>query len=298
MTLPKNSPVYSQVDSGLGILTLADGQGTNRLDGPFLQALLSALEDLIKNLEVKVILLRSAEENFCLGMNLDVLKESLDRGAVEAGNAKSDNNQGAARADGVSLYGQVLDLIAFGPKPVISLVEGPVKAGGVGIIAASDIVVAHGQKASFELSEVLFGLIPANVLPFLMNQRISPQRARYLVLSAKLLSATEAQQLGMIDEVYEEPELEKGLRNLLKTMMRAEPGALASAKRFIASNIDSDFPEFRDAAQDELLGLMTKSAVAQGLEAFSIGEMPPWFDRFKPSQNLTGAKSNQKGVTA
>ncbi|NCN05883.1 MAG: hypothetical protein GW949_09655 [Spirochaetales bacterium] len=298
MILPKNNPVRSRVDSGLGILTLSDGQGTNRLDVPFLQALLSALEELLRNPAVRVILLRSAEENFCLGMNLDVLKESLDKGASDERSDDSNSNQEAARADGVSLYGQVLDLIAFGPKPVLSLVEGPVKAGGIGLIAASDIVVAHGQKASFELSEVLFGLIPANVLPFLMQQRISPQRARYLVLSAKLLTATEAQHLGMIDEVYEEPELEKGLRSLIKTMMRAEPGALASAKRFIASNIDSDFPEFRDAAHDELLSLMTKPAVAQGLKAFSIGEMPPWFDRFKPSQNLTGAQFQQKGVTA
>jgi enoyl-CoA hydratase/carnithine racemase len=302
MTLHNNgnqAPVQVHMDSGLGIISLADGQGMNRLDGLFLSALVSAFHQVLESPEVRVVLLRSLEENFCLGMNLDVLKESLDADNNQStsssfsqalGISTSDSNH-ASRQDAVSLYSQLLELIAFGPKPVIGLVEGPVKAGGVGITAACDIVVADLNKASFELSEVLFGLIPANVLPFLMHQRISPQQARYLVLSAKLIDPIQALQMGLCDEIYTTHELEKGLKNLIKTMMRGEPGALEAAKRFIGSHVSTDFQEFKDAAVGELLGLMTQPAVAQGLEAFGAGATPPWFGKFKPSLRLTQPES-------
>src|SRR5690606_63869 len=158
-----NAPVDYRVDSGLGILTFQDGTGTNRLDGPFLASFLAALGRAEADAGVKAILLRSAEDAFCLGMNLDVLQESL---AAQSGRSGG-SDEGAERASAVALYGQALEGIAFGSKPVICLVEGAVKAGGMGIVAAADIVIADTVRASFELSEVLFGLIPANVLPFL-----------------------------------------------------------------------------------------------------------------------------------
>lgn len=309
MTLHDNmsqAPVQVTIDSGLGIISLADGQGTNRLDGQFLSALLSAFHQVMESQDVRVVLLRSLEANFCLGMNLEVLRESLEAEAAESSNLGgkvyqksnvSDIGQNQTqRQDGVSLYSQLLELIAFGPKPVIALVEGPVKAGGVGLTAACDIVVADISKASFELSEVLFGLIPANVLPFLMHQRISPQQARYLVLSAKCIDSVQAHQIGLCDEIYATPELEKGLKNLIKTMMRAEPGALQSAKSFIGSNLSTNFQEFKDAAVGELLGLMTQPPVAQGLSAFASGETPPWFTRFKPGLRLTQAETKDQNA--
>lgn len=302
MTLHKNgtqAPVQVLLDSGLGIISLADGQGTNRLDGSFLSAMITAFHQVLESPEIRIVLLRSLEENFCLGMNLDILKESLETDSTQSIpnplaqkpiSSNPHSNQ-AQRQDAVSLYSQLLELIAFGPKPVIALVEGPVKAGGVGITAACDIVVADMTKASFELSEVLFGLIPANVLPFLMHQRISPQQARYLVLSAKLVDPVQALQLGLCDEIYGTHELEKGLKNLIKTMMRAEPGALEAAKRFIGSHVSTDFQEFKDAAVGELLGLMTQPPVAQGLQAFASGATPPWFGKFKPTIRLTQPES-------
>lgn len=280
------------VESGLGILTMQDGTGTNRLDGPFLEQLLSGLESAYADDSVKAVLLRSGESAFCLGMNLQALQGSLSRDGASPGGREQ-------RGQAVSLYGRLLEQLLLGPKPVIALVEGAVKAGGMGITAACDIVIAQAEQASFELSEVLFGLIPANVLPFLMHHRISPQQARYLILSAKQLSAQDALHLGIVDEVYAAPELERGLKNLLKTMMRAEPGALAAAKRFIGAHIQSGFDEFQDAAEEELLSLMERPQVGQGLQAFHEGDMPPWFDRFKAKTALSGAaRQGDGGVQA
>ncbi len=297
MNLPKltgsSQPVAYQVDSRLGIITLQDGTGTNRLDREMLEHMYAAVSAAMEDPEVKVILMRSGEGAFCLGMNLEVLQESLENQGSELG----DSGETKSRETAVSQYALLLEAIAFGPKPVIGLVEGPVKAGGVGITAACDIVVAQDGAASFELSEVLFGLIPANVLPFLLNQRITPQRARYLVLTAQCLSAQEAENFGLVDQALSRENLEKGLKTLLKTMMRAEPHALARAKFFIGEHVKgnfSTFQHFQNAAQRELLELMNNPQVKQGLDAFSDGQTPDWFHRFKPTVQLSGCSELRK----
>jgi enoyl-CoA hydratase/carnithine racemase len=138
-----------------------------------LTALESALEGAIANPSIRAVALVAdgpAGAPFCHGMNLDSLATSLD----------ADNEP---RAQAIAMYGRVLELLAFGPKPSLALVGGSVKAGGVGLVAACDFVIATSQ-ANFELSEVFFGLIPANVLPYLTAWRLSPARAKFYTLSA------------------------------------------------------------------------------------------------------------------
>lgn len=300
MTLPEGrgpgmtgaEPCSFAAEGPLAVLTLAGGNG-NRLDFQMLSAIDSALDVALGDPACRAILLRSSDTAFCLGMNLDVLAASLtaEAGADREAAATAGNTSAGSRADAVALYGKVLEKISFGPKPVLALVEGPVKAGGVGLVAACDVVVLESEAASFELSEVLFGLLPANVLPFLMKTRISVSAARYLVLTARCIDAAEALRLGLADLAFPGAELEKGLRDIVRTLVRAEPGALAAGKRFIRDNMESNFETFREKARRELLDLMKKPPVLQGLEAFKQGETPPWFARFKPAGQLTGASS-------
>jgi enoyl-CoA hydratase/carnithine racemase len=271
-------------DSGLGIIHLADGRG-NRLNGLSLASLSSALEQGLSDESAKVILLRSGEESFCLGMDLDNLEESLSSADRDPGDLTR------IREAAVAAYGDLLERITSCPKPVIALVEGDVKAGGVGLAAACDIVIAS-EAASWELSEVLFGLVPYNVLPFVFGLRMSPQRFRYLVLAAKKISAAQARDFGLADEVYAVDELERKAKTTIRTMMRAEPGALAEAKSFFVSMLDADFSRRREAGGRALVERMNDPAVLAGLEAFSSGATPGWFGRFKPSESISGRRAN------
>lgn len=94
--------------------------------------------------------------------------------------------------------------IATGPYITISHVRGKVNAGGVGFVAASDIVIAN-QTAVFSLSELLFGLYPACVLPFLIR-RIGFQKAHYLTLMTRPISAEQACSWGLVDALEEKSE--------------------------------------------------------------------------------------------
>jgi methylglutaconyl-CoA hydratase len=164
----------AHTDSGAAVITLCDSAGGNTLSPALLQELQHAVEAAFADAAVRVVVLRSDGEDFCLGMDLGSF-------------AAAGGDEGAARS-GSALYGRLLWTLFSGPKPVVTVVRGRAKAGGVGLVAASDVVVAV-PEARFQLSEVYVGMIPATVLPYLLGNRMPLQKARYLVLTAQELEA-------------------------------------------------------------------------------------------------------------
>ncbi len=265
------SEVESYIDSGAAVITLMRGEEGNRLNTRSLAALRGAVREASADEAVRVILLRSNAETFCLGMDFSALMEEdiHRRDADEA----------------VSLYGETLQALYESPQPVVAAVEGEVKAGGMGLVAASDIVVAT-EKSGFELSEVLFGLIPANVLPYLVPGRLSTARARSLVLSSRRLSAEEALRDGLIDELYSTEEAEKRLGKLIGRLFKAAPVALAETKRYFHDAQYLDFDGRKAEGRDKLIELLFNEEVRAGIRRFQEGMVPDWFAKFRPERPL------------
>jgi enoyl-CoA hydratase/carnithine racemase len=265
------SRIESHFDAGLAVITLADSARGNLLDGESLPALARALSDAKGRPGVRVVLIRSNGFRFCLGMDLAVIEDS-------------DPVSDAVR-DSIRTYSEVLLTIFRSPVPVVAVVDGEVKGGGMGLIAASDIVIAS-DLASFSFSEVLFGLIPANVLPFLLVSRLSLQKAGYLVLTAETIGAEEARRIHLIDEVVAEQTLERRTKAVIRRLFRASPEALASAKSFMRGIIHADVEKACAQAQDQLLEMISRIEVKNGVRRFREGELPSWFGRFQPEHPL------------
>jgi polyketide biosynthesis enoyl-CoA hydratase PksH len=132
---------------------------------------------------ITVVVLEASPEVFCFGADFQDVHAHLAAGTT--------GDQGPE-----SLYDLWLKL-ATGPFVTVAHVRGKVNAGGMGFVAASDIVLAD-HTAQFSLSELLFGLFPACVLPFLIR-RIGFQRAHYLTLMTKPIAVQEAQAWGLVD---------------------------------------------------------------------------------------------------
>jgi enoyl-CoA hydratase/carnithine racemase len=267
--------IESYIDSGLTVITLADSEGGNRLNMDSLSELSHAINAALMNDEVRVILIRSNGANFCLGMDLVFLTD-----------AEGDRSIGEYA---VGLYVDLLLKIYESPKPVIALVDGEVKAGGIGLVAACDIVIAS-ENSSFSLTEVLFGLIPANVLPFIFGLRLTPQRARYLIMTAKRVSADEAKIIGLVDEVFSEDDLEKETRAIIKNLFRANPSAISLTKHFTMSIMFKELNESTNMAKEKLLELVGKPEIINAVKAFNEGSTPEWFAKFKPQKSIVREK--------
>ncbi|HUI69067.1 MAG TPA: enoyl-CoA hydratase/isomerase family protein, partial [Spirochaetia bacterium] len=197
--------VEQYVDSHVAVITLNDGEHGNLLSPESLGELSAAIKRSQMERDVRAVLLRSSGPSFCLGMNLSRIADST----------KADAYEEARRA--VSLYGELLHGIFSSPLPFVCLLQGDVKAGGVGLVCACDIVVAT-EDVSFEMAEVLFGLIPANVLPYLLALRVPAQKVRYLVMSSKKLDAKEALRLNLVDELVSIEDAEKKVRDVMKRL--------------------------------------------------------------------------------
>ncbi|MBU1077309.1 MAG: enoyl-CoA hydratase/isomerase family protein [Spirochaetes bacterium] len=263
--------IDTYLDSHLAVITLKNSVNGNVLNRESLKDLIKAVSSGVKEKEARALLLRSDGSNFCLGMDLAML-QSIDT-----------ENDDARKT--VSSYVELLTLIYTSPKPVICLINGAVKAGGVGLACVCDIIVAS-ERSTFELSEVFFGLIPANVLPFIYSLRIPPQKARYLILTAKRLNAEEAKELHLVDEVFEEEGLEKGLKGIIKNIFRASPKAMAEAKKFTGALYHKNVKDGSDLARDKLLEMIADPKVKEGIRAFNEGSFPEWFEKFKPEKPL------------
>ena len=265
------SLVEQQVDAGVALITLQDPEHGNLLDPQRVEELAAAFERSVRDPQARAVLLRSAGAAFCLGMDL---------GRLAAQGARS------GRAEAKRAVGRYSDLLAAmfrAPLPVACLVQGEVKAGGVGLVCACDIVVAT-EAASFELGEVIFGLIPANVLPYLLALRVPPQKARYLVLSSMRITAPEALRLNLVDELLPSTQLaELRLREIFGRLLRSSPRALSQAKDFTAQLIGRTPGQAAALARRRLLRLLRDPQALQGVKAFRDGELPPWFSRFKPA---------------
>ncbi len=264
-------------DSHVSVITLDDDEHGNLLGPESLGELEAALERSLKDPQARAVLLRSRGPAFCLGMDMGRLASS----ALQASEAS------AAEAEtAISRYARVLSSIFTAPLPVVCHVRGEVKAGGVGLACACDIVVAS-EAASFELGEVVFGLIPANVLPYVLSLRMPPQKARYLVLSSRKILAAEALRLNLVDEVVSNGDAEHRLREIFKRLLCSSPRALAAGKEFTAELIGKTPGQGGALARSRLLELMRDPSTLAGIRAFQEGGVPAWFARFRPQRPLS-----------
>ena len=259
---------------GISVITLANSANGNPLNTDLLKELDSALKQSLERIDTRVIVLRSNGTPFCIGMDLGALSKGMQ--GPEASSVLKFS---------IEAYSTILTRMYDGKKPILCVVDGDVRAGGVGLVCASDMVFAT-RRAQFTLSEVLFGLIPANVLPYLLGLRVSPQKARYIILSSKTITAEEALWYGIVDEVFDKDAIEKRLRACIKQLLRSSPDALAQVKQFTAENLWNPIAEFRAHAIDELIAIINSGKALSAIRAYQDGSTPDWFARFKPDQPL------------
>lgn len=152
--------------------------------------LIEEFTDILNRCEasVKVVVLEGLPEVFCFGADFKGIQKSL----------ASENQHQEQNPE--PLYDLWLRL-ASGPYITIAHVRGKANAGGIGFVAACDIVLCE-DKAIFSLSELLFGLMPACVLPFLIR-RTGFAKANYMTLMTQPISAKQAQDWGLVDACEE-----------------------------------------------------------------------------------------------
>jgi enoyl-CoA hydratase/carnithine racemase len=262
--------VVGHIDARIAVVTLDDPASQNAINPDLMSGIGDALDRFESDPSARILVLRSSCRTFSAGMDLAALT-ALRKGPAGAERLRS----------AVSRYAELLERIHTSDMPSVALVRGPVRAGGVGLCCACDIVVAQ-ETATFSLSEGLFGLIPANVFAHIVGRRITAQRARCLALTAEEITADHALRIGLADRVYAPADAEKRLRALLKQMLRVAPEAVRELKRFLADTEKLASAQARSIAEKTLVRLVTSPQAERARQALAEGGVPDWFAPFKP----------------
>ena len=205
-----------------------------------------------------VVVLSGSPEVFCFGADFKVI-------------ANSNKTEKASEPDGP---GPLYDLwlrLATGPYVTISHVRGKVNAGGVGFVAASDIVLAD-ETAVFSLSELLFGLFPACVLPFLIR-RIGMQKAHYFTLMTQPISVKQACEWGLVDAC--EAQSQALLRRHLVRLGRLSKTAIRRYKSYM-SRISVPLQNLRPLAVAANLEIFSDPENVQAITRYVEHGVFPW----------------------
>jgi len=204
-----------------------------------------------------IIVLSGSPEVFCFGADFKAI----------AGASKD----GHKHDDGPGLMYDLWRRLATGPYVTISHVRGKANAGGIGFVVASDIVLAD-ETAQFSLSELLFGLYPACVLPFLIR-RAGFQKAHYLTLMTQPISARQACEWGLVDAV--EPQSEVLLRRHLQRLRRLSKTAIRRYKSYM-SCIGVQLQELKSTAVAANLEMFADPANLEGITRYVEHGIFPW----------------------
>jgi methylglutaconyl-CoA hydratase len=244
------------VERGVATLTLDSPANRNALSRALRARLRAALDEALADDAVRVIVLDHTGRVFCSGMDL------------------SEAAGGGAEQQGVREFPEILSALWSSPKPVLAAVRGPARAGGVGLLAACDVVVA-GASATFAFSEVRIGVVPA-VISAVVLPRMLTHAAHRLMLTGEVFDAATAAAGGLVDLVAADDEVSEVVAGQVRALAAGAPTALAETKRLLRDGA----PPLRF---DELLELSARFFASEegqeGIAAFREKRAARWVPR-------------------
>lgn len=247
---------------GVAQLVLNRPEVHNAFDDNMIQELIQALDLFAANPQVRVLLLRSSGKNFSAGADLGWMRSMADKNYAE-------NLQDAGE---LARLMQKLDNF---PAPTLAIVQGAAFGGAVGLVACCDIAIAS-DKASFCLSEVKIGLIPAVISPYVVRA-IGERASRRYFLTAERFFAAEALHLGLLHQLVSEDELHGVSDAMVQTLLANSPAAVKAAKDLIFTVANQPTTQaLIDETSRRIAQIRVSGEGQEGLSAFLQKRTPAW----------------------
>ncbi len=258
------APVLISRDGAVVRVTLNRPARRNAMNGAMMAALDAVLDALEADRTARVVVFSGAGGHFCAGLDLtEVGSQDSVEARIEAGLERN------------RLTGIRFQRLSALPQVVIAAVQGSAHAGGLGWLCAADIGFATAD-ARFAAPEVRRGLVPAQILPWLVR-RMGRSAATRLVLEAQVMGAQEAARAGLVHEIAPDaPALAALVDATIANILQGAPMALAETKQLIAA-LGPVSPEgYAEAGAQAFARGAAGPEAAEGIAAFKAKRPPNW----------------------
>lgn len=253
--------IVSIGDDYIAEITLNRPNNLNTFNIPLAKELDRALYELDKDDKVRVIIIKGAGKVFCAGIDIS---DFSNKTALEY-------------REWIDCMERPLITISKISKPVIAQVHGVAAANGAGLVAASDLATAS-DNARIGLTAIKVGLnCIGPVIP--VARSIGRKRALELLFFGELISAKEAFEMGLINRVFTQSDLESETRKWAFQLAKKSPLALRLAKKAFYIAEDMDYYRAFDYMNEAFARLCTTEDAQEGIKAFFEKRNPVWKQR-------------------
>ena len=211
---------------------------------------------------VRVIVLGGHGKAFCAGADLNWMKSM-------AGYGWEDN-----RADATRLA-EMLWAIYSCPLPVVGRLHGDCYAGGMGLAACCDVLVA-AEGMHFCLSEARLGLLPATISPYVMRA-MGEQAARRYFITAERFGAAQARDMGFVHELVAPDALDAKVDEIVALLVANGPAAVKACKRLVQDFVGREITlDLRVETARRIADIRASDEGREGVQAFLNKREPAW----------------------
>lgn len=203
--------------------------------------------------DTRLIVLTGAGKSFSAGADLNYMKSA----------AQKNREQNIEE----SLYmAKMLKTIDEVNKPVLGVINGTALGGGMGLVSVCDVVIAH-EEAKFGFSEVKLGMAPSVISPFVVRKIGIPNARRYFLTGERFGGET-AQEIGLVNAVYDEKSKSEIYKSFLKHFLTNAPEAMAHVKKLLRLNWQSSGEELTRFTAEQISDLRASKEAQEGIKAF------------------------------
>ncbi len=248
------------LEQGVAQITLNRANKHNAFDEVMINEIITAIDHFAGNTKCKMLILKAIGKNFSAGADLNWMRKQ----------AQMDFSQNLADANELATLMDKLDKF---PKPTITLIQGAAFGGALGLICASDIAIAD-ETASFCLSEVKLGLIPAVISPYVIRA-MGHRAARRYMLTAERFDAKQALQLNIIHDIH--TNLDDAAQLFINALRDNSPQAMAWVKKLLSRLEDGVIDQQTLAyTSEQIANIRVSDEGQEGLNAFFEKRRPNW----------------------
>ncbi len=257
--------VSTEVDShGVATVTLQRPEKHNAFDDGVIAELDTAFDQVAANPDIRVMVLASEGRSFSAGADLGWMQRMA--------NYSREENLADARA-----LAEMLRKLNAIPQPTIARVQGAAYGGAVGLVACCDIAVGS-QYASFCLSEVKIGLIPATISPYVIRA-MGERAARRYFLTAEVIDSESALALNLLSDVCAGEDLDNRMQGHISNLLHNGPLAVRAAKSLVLDYAGQAIePELIEDSCHRIADIRVSPEGQEGLQAFLNKRPAPWSD--------------------
>ncbi len=234
----------------------------NALNSEVVTEIHNMFDELGQDPDVKVVILTGEGKAFVAGADISEMVEF--------------DNEGGAQ---FSKMGQdAFDKIETTPKPVIAAINGFALGGGCEIAMACDIRIAV-EGAKLGQPEVNLGVIPGFAGTQRLPRLVGKGKAKELIFTGNMITAEEALQIGLVNQVVKAEELMDTAQKMAKTIASKGPGAIRAAKQVINEGVDHELSKGLELENQAFAKLFETEDQKEGMKAFLEKRKPDWKDK-------------------